>query len=267
MDKNGKRILIAAAAAVLFLAMVAVNALANILPINGVNTGQVSDSYPNLFAPAGVTFSIWGLIYLLLAVHTGYRLFRLKYAGPESESALLDGTGILYSVSSAANILWILAWHYGLIPLSMLLMAVILVCLILTARKTAAAPLSRKEKIFIKIPFNIYFGWITVAAIANVTALLVSLGFTGGGAEQVWTVVILITGMVIAALTTVAISCVSYGLVPVWAYAGIILKHVSAEGFASRYPGVIVTAYLCIALLLTVVAYTLVKVRKKAKKA
>ena len=41
--------------AVSFLAMVVVNALANILPINGVGTGQISDSYRNLFAPAGIT--------------------------------------------------------------------------------------------------------------------------------------------------------------------------------------------------------------------
>ena len=43
-----------------------VNALANILPINGYNTGQVSGFYPNYFVPAGFTFAIWGIIYLLL---------------------------------------------------------------------------------------------------------------------------------------------------------------------------------------------------------
>ena len=59
---------------VTFVAMVVVNALANILPINGIGTGAVSDSYPNLFAPAGLTFSIWGLIYALLAAHTLYQL-------------------------------------------------------------------------------------------------------------------------------------------------------------------------------------------------
>ncbi len=29
-------------------------------------TGELSDRYPNLFVPAGFTFAIWGLIYLLL---------------------------------------------------------------------------------------------------------------------------------------------------------------------------------------------------------
>ena len=51
----------------LFLAaMIAANALANILPINQLNTGQISAFYPNYFVPAGFTFSIWGVIYLLL---------------------------------------------------------------------------------------------------------------------------------------------------------------------------------------------------------
>lgn len=47
-----------------FTLMVTVNALANILPINGVGTGEVSDKYGNLFAPAPITFAIWGVIYI-----------------------------------------------------------------------------------------------------------------------------------------------------------------------------------------------------------
>jgi len=45
--------------AIAYLCMVTVNTLANTIPINGKNTGQVSDSYQNLFAPAGITFAIW----------------------------------------------------------------------------------------------------------------------------------------------------------------------------------------------------------------
>ena len=65
---------IQALAAATFILMVVVNALANILPINGIGTGAVSDSYPNLFAPAGITFAIWGVIYLLLAAYTVFQL-------------------------------------------------------------------------------------------------------------------------------------------------------------------------------------------------
>ena len=40
--------------------MVTVNALANILPINGLLTGDISDRFHILFVPAGYVFSIWG---------------------------------------------------------------------------------------------------------------------------------------------------------------------------------------------------------------
>ena len=60
-------------AAAAYLAMVAVNFLANSLPINNRSTGEISDAYPNLFAPAGLAFSIWGLIYLLLGVFVLYQ--------------------------------------------------------------------------------------------------------------------------------------------------------------------------------------------------
>ncbi|MBK6975744.1 MAG: hypothetical protein IPH28_00440 [Cytophagaceae bacterium] len=58
----GNRILLSIA----YIVMLGCNGLANGLPLNGKNTGELSDQYPNLFVPAGLTFSIWGVIYLLL---------------------------------------------------------------------------------------------------------------------------------------------------------------------------------------------------------
>ncbi len=60
---------------VTYIYMIVANYLANSLPINNRFTGQISDDYPNLFAPAGLTFSIWGLIYLLLAGYVLYQVF------------------------------------------------------------------------------------------------------------------------------------------------------------------------------------------------
>ena len=68
-----KNTLIKIIAGVSYIAMIAVNFLANGLPINNRSTGAISDAYPNLFAPAGPAFSIWGLIYLMLG---GYVLYR-----------------------------------------------------------------------------------------------------------------------------------------------------------------------------------------------
>lgn len=46
------------------VAVLLVNWLANALPLNGKETGQLSDQYPILTVPAGYAFAIWGLIYL-----------------------------------------------------------------------------------------------------------------------------------------------------------------------------------------------------------
>lgn len=82
MNKRAKGL--AFLVALTFLAMITVNALANILPIGGMGTGEVSDSYPNLFAPAGITFSIWGVIYFLLALHTIYQSERVMRVSKSS---------------------------------------------------------------------------------------------------------------------------------------------------------------------------------------
>ncbi len=264
MSKTGINMLIRILTAVTFAAMVTVNALANILPINGVNTGQVSDSYPNLYAPAGVTFSIWGLIYLLLAVYTVYQLIQLKSGKPESKTELLNKIGIYFSVSSAANIIWIFSWHHYLIPLTMLLMIVILICLIMIMQEINKEKISSKEKLLIRLPFSVYFGWITVATIANMTTLLVDLGWNRFGiSEQIWTILIIIVGAVIAGITTIKNGDIAYGFVPVWAYIGIIIKHVSEDGFAGQYIGIIITAYICIAIIFTVIAYVLLNEKRK----
>lgn len=241
-----------------FLIMVGVNALANILPIAGKNTGQISDSYPNLFAPAGLTFSIWGLIYLLLA---GYAVYQLEFFQKEKSmlrEGLLAKIGVLFSISSAANAIWIFAWHYEILPASMMLMLVILFCLILINQILGKETLPVSEKIFVKLPFSVYFGWITVATIANATTLLVSSGFDGLGlTEATWTVIMISAGALIGIAAMIKNKDIPYGLVIIWAYAGIIIKHTSAAGFNGQYPQVITSAWVCIALIVIAGAYTL----------
>ncbi len=246
-----------------YLIMIVVNALANILPINGQQTGQVSDAYPNLFAPAGVTFAIWGLIYLLLAAYVLYNLGLFQGDKSSVKKRLLKKIEVIFSVSSIANTAWIFSWHYHIIPLSMLLMIIILVCLIYIILLVNKEQLSIREKIFIRLPFSVYFGWITVATIANATALLVSLDWKGFGiSEPVWTIIIISIGMIIAAVTTIRNRDIAYGLVPIWAYIGILIKHLSAGGFSGQYPGIIATVIACIVLLLGVLTYVVIARRR-----
>jgi hypothetical protein len=244
-----------------FLGMITVNALANILPLNGISTGEISDSYPNLFAPAAPTFAIWGLIYLLLALYTLYLLGLFRGRKPANET-LLRRTGLVFIVINLLNAAWIFSWHYELIPLSMLLMVLLLLCLIdITLIIRAQKPVGR-EKFFVRLPFSVYFGWITVATIANATVLLVSLGWNGFGlSESFWTILVLAVGVLIGAVTTLRLKDAAYGLVLVWAYTGILYKHISPGGFDGQYPGVIAAAGIGILLFAAAVIYVLAKKR------
>ncbi len=231
-----------------FLLMVAVNALANTLPINSLTTGQVSAAYPNLFAPAGVTFSIWGLIYAWLAVFIVYQSMHFSNHTRPGGFAAINRWFILSCIANAA---WIFSWHYRAIPLSMLWMAVLLVSLIQVNRTLTPMRLTDNEKLFIKVPFSIYLGWITVAAIANATVLAVSLGWIGQGpSQEPWTLISIGAALGIGLAVTLIRQDIAYGAVLVWAFGGILIKHLSAGGFAGQYPDIILAASIAVAAML-----------------
>lgn len=253
-------------ALITYILMVAVNALANILPINGKITGDISDSRPNLFAPAGETFIIWGVIYLLLLLYTLYQMGLLRGKNEADNTKLLAKVNILFGISSLANTVWIFLWHYEQIVWSNIPMLVILLCLIIIALILRKGAVTRKEKLLVRAPFSVYFGWITVATIANVTTALVDIGWDGLGLQQAfWTVVILLVGTLIAGLTTILNRDVAYGLVPIWAFLGILYKHLNAApaGFGAKYLVVIIAVTACL-VLLVVALFIAIFGKKKA---
>jgi hypothetical protein len=240
-----KNIYIKILALVTYVAMIIVNFLANGLPINNRGTGEISDAYPNLFAPAGPAFSIWGLIYLLLGVYVIYQFVKKEQKAEE----IIQKINPLFIATSLANISWIFAWHYDYIALSVCIMAVLLVLLIKIADILRVEKFSALEKLFIWAPFSIYFGWITVASIANITVFLVSIGWDGFGiADFVWTSIILLVGALIGILRMNKDKNIAYGLVLVWAYSWILFKHLSVSGFDGQYPSIIVTGIVCLIL-------------------
>ncbi len=239
-----------------YLTMVGVNYLANALPIGGVTTGKASDSFSNLFAPSGITFSIWGLIYLLLLAYTIYQFgITKKEIIPEREK-LFTTINWYFLITSIANIIWIFAWHYGVIWLSVLVMLTLLTFLIKIADVVNKEKLSLIDTLCIRAPFSIYFGWITVAMIANITVFLVSLGWNRFGiAEAVWAIIIILVGAGIGTLRMWKDQNIFYGAVLVWAYVGIWLKHTSNNGFNGVYPSIITTVIICISVFLCMIVF------------
>jgi hypothetical protein len=198
---------------VLFAGMIVMNYLANALPLNNKTTGELSDSFPNLFVPAGITFSIWGIIYILLLIYAV-----VQFTGPNQIA--ISKISLAFGISCILNALWIVTWHYGKLPLSLLVMAGMLVSLIYINMSIEHLPFG-----IIKAAFGIYLGWICIATIANVTALLVSYNWIGLGlSEETWTIIMIAIGAIIIALTIYRISNPFIGLSVIWAFTGIIIK-------------------------------------------
>jgi len=212
-----------------FIGTVIVNALATTLPINNITTGELSDLYPNLFVPAGLTFAIWGLIYVLLGIFVIYPLIPSVRRDPQKVD-FVQRIGPLFFISCLANIGWIFAWHYQIVPLSLVLMLIILgSLLIIYLRLNIGKSEARKaEKYFVHLPFSVYLGWITIATIANVTALLVNTNWNAWGlGQQFWAVAVIIVGIAIALSVLFTRKDIYYCLVVDWALLGILLKRLS----------------------------------------
>lgn len=233
------------------------NGLSQFLPINGVTPKEVSDRYPNLFTPAPITFAIWGVIYLLLIV---YILYRSGVFCKESGTGAYERVGVLFIVSCVFNVAWIFCWHYYLIPLSLVCMTGLLVTLIWAFVRITSKPLTLCESLTLKLPFAVYLGWITVAFVSNVSATLVSVGWDGFGvSEEWWTVIVLIIGAVIGLSVILTRLSWGYGAAMIWAYIGIVIKHVSADGFDGKYPKIIAVAAVAALILLAASVYAAVK--------
>jgi hypothetical protein len=213
-----------------YVAMVVINALANIVPFNGQQTGEISDRFPVFFVPAGYVFSIWGLIYALLLVFTIYQALPSQRANPR-----LQRIGFLFALSCLWNSVWIFCWHYNLFPLSLVIMLALLATLIVIYRRLdiGREQVSRAEQWLLHVPFSVYLGWITVATIANATDVFYHLGWNGQPLDPaIWAIVMLIVATGLTLLILNQRRDIAYSLVIVWAFVGIFVKQNATPGVA-----------------------------------
>lgn len=199
-----------------------VNVLANALPLNGKNTGTISDQFKVFFVPAGYVFAIWGVIYI------GWIAFSIYQALPtQRDNARLQCIGWLYVLSGMLNAGWLFTWHYEWFPLSVVVMLALLVTLIAIYLRldNGRVQVSTVEKWCVNIPFSIYLGWISVATIANITDLLYYWRWNGWGiAPELWAVIMLVIATALALAMTLMRGDVAFLLVLVWSFVGIAVK-------------------------------------------
>lgn len=226
-----------------FLAIVTVNALANILPINGQTTGEISNRLPVLFTPAGYVFSIWSVIYILLAIWIVGFWVRFK----KDKKLPSPAISLYFILSAGANITWLLLWHYEYFAWSVVAMLVYLGSLILLYLQYN----NNERKLTERLPISVNMGWISVATITNISYVLTYFNWSGWGlSNQLWAVIMLTLATAIALHVRFHYSDIPFALVFVWAFIGIAVKHgldellvTTASLFLS---GVIVTGILLI---------------------
>ncbi len=171
------------------LGALTVNILSNALPLNGLNTGQISDRFDVFFVPAGYVFSIWGLIYI------GWIAFIIWQFRPANRSSpRLRALGYWFALSCVFNAAWLFCWHYQQFGLSVVVMLALLATLILSYLRldVGLTRVGAAERWSVDIPFGVYLGWVSVATIANITDYLYYIQWDGFGiAPQVWAVIML----------------------------------------------------------------------------
>lgn len=231
-----------------FLVTLIINFLANSIPLNGLTTGEISDMYPNYFVPASFTFSIWGVIYSALFVYIFFRIRALDQTTSQRQTKFFIKIDGLFLISNVMNVLWLVSWHFLWMLASVLSMVGLLISLL------CIALIMKKQTLPALIPFRIYFGWITIAFIANVTTLIVSdfeafqwLWNGGEVSEQILTLGVILVGIIIGSLTTWTFNDGWYGGVIIWALFGIYIRHtISLPNFGITMVANIALAGICI---------------------
>ncbi|GEL08816.1 tryptophan-rich sensory protein [Salisediminibacterium halotolerans] len=201
------------------------NTLANVLPLNGQTTGEISANLNVLFTPAGYVFSIWSVIYALLTI---WIVRSWIVSGRSPDKTGITAIKYAFAVNALLNAAWIVLFHYEFFLLTFAVMTGLLVNLIAIYRRIQH---SYEADTFTLLPFSIYLGWISVAFILNIGVVFNSFNFEQGLflTAETWTAAALLAGVLLAVLLSFLMQDAVYPLVFVWAYIGIFAERSATE--------------------------------------
>jgi len=211
--------------AVALLAVIAVNVLAEWLPIGGRTTGQVSDLYPVLITPAGYAFGIWGLIYSLLVAFVIVGLLPSHRNAPA-----VQAVGPWFMVSCLFNMTWVFLWHYLYITSTVFVMLAFLLTLVVVYGRTRSGGRERHSTApvtywFVKLPFSVYLAWVSVAALVNLAVGLKAAGWEAWGIPDIpWAMTLIAVAGLLALVIGSRFKDPVYVLTVVWALVAIGVK-------------------------------------------
>lgn len=215
------------------LVVIGTNAAATLLPLNGLNTGEISALYPTGFTPAGWVFSIWSLIYLGLV---GYGFHAAKLGGSATGADLnrrrLQAIELPYLLSCAANTCWIFLWHYRFTGASVIAMLVLLASLVLIVLRLRSEPaVSGTQRALVDGTFSLYLGWITTATFANLGAWFFARGaWPFGYSMDEWALITIVLATSLYVAAGIWTHDTVYTAVFVWAAFGIVFRESGITG-------------------------------------
>lgn len=194
--------------------------------------GELGESRAIFFLPAGYVFGIWGIIY------TGLLAFIVYQARPiNRDKAFHRQISWWFIITCAANSLWLILFLNNALPASTAAMLILLGALLNIYQRLQIGKnaVSVGERWCIHIPFSIYLGWISVATIANISAMLYDMGFVtswiGIGAD-VWAVIMMLVAALLSGLMLFRRGDIAYALVIVWSLIGIYARPFDTAVFA-----------------------------------
>ncbi|WCM41826.1 tryptophan-rich sensory protein [Flavobacterium sp. CBA20B-1] len=225
------------------LATILVNYLLNTGTMNSNTMKSISDSYFNMFTPAGYAFSIWGIIYLLLIAHTIYSFYQLT---KKNNSSIIDSIGLTFIATNVVNCLWVYFWLNDAILMCLILMIVLLILLLrILLNSQQLQPKIAVRNLFITCPFAIYVGWVSVALIANTAVWLTKIEWKPIFFTEVgWTILMLIIAGIIGVYISWKYNAIAFGVAVAWGVAA-----VAVSNFNENFNIVITAVIVCIAIL------------------
>lgn len=185
--------------------------------INGMSQQKVSAKYPTFITPAGFTFSIWSVIYILLFASV---LVLYWKRNEDYYKKFLDKGSLLFWISCILNILWVIVFSFEMIGISFILIFLFLITLLFILR--TLYKFRSDNSWLLPITFGIYGGWVFIATIVNGAAYLESIDFQRFGmSQEIFYSILLIATIFLAILVQGYHKNAIFLLPMVWAFYGI----------------------------------------------
>lgn len=214
------------------------NYLYQSLPISGQSISLITNKYNSLFTPAGYAFSIWGVIYLSFIIYGIYQLLPSQKA-----DRAYDRIAIPFMLTNLLSMAWITLYSNDRIGGSVIIITGMLLFGGIMFAKAKEAYLYERYSFWITVPFSLFLGWISVAAIANTSLLLISMNYRGGDilSATTWTCMMIGVAFLLAIVFSIVFRDFIYPAVVSWACIAIWVSnngiHSSVASFA-LYSGI-----------------------------